>query len=360
MDNLSSGETAPDDSAPAPEAAAGSADPVAGPTAGTVSLRTRLARLRHYRPRFVRPRRRGAIAVAIALMIVALLVAGSRLIVIGGAEGPSSTPGTASSSASAAPVATALRSVDPSASLATRSSPVASASASATPTSSPVPVPTQTSPTAEITFLSLVVDSAVDPDHTTRVFTFTSDGPGAISAQVVASSPMESTTICLAMDDSPAVCTSGGTPGFPSVVTDKHHVRWTATLISASETSPTVDVAFRWPTASPSITLTHGRFQGSPNRDSLRTLTAAFRPRTDGRATLDASWAPSTLDAAVRLTDVSKANPAIVGQVNYNSQTATVPVYSAAVAAGKTYRLELLNESKDGLRPDLDATITFP
>ena len=35
----------------------------------------------------------------------------------------------------------------------------------------------------------------IDPARTLRTFTFESDGPGAISAQVVASSPIDTTTL---------------------------------------------------------------------------------------------------------------------------------------------------------------------
>jgi hypothetical protein len=205
-----------------------------------------------------------------------------------------------------------------------------------------------------------VVDSAIDPARTLRTFTFESDGPGAISAQVVASSPIDTTTLCLAMDDTAATCVTGGTPSFPAAVTETHHSRWTVTLISAGESSPTVDVAFSWPTNSPSITLGHGRFQGVPNRDSLRTLTALFRPRAVGNATLDASWPPGVLHASVVLTDITTAPETMVRQIEYAQATATTPVYSAPVGAGRTYRLTLLNDDADGLRPDLTATITFP
>jgi hypothetical protein len=221
-------------------------------------------------------------------------------------------------------------------------------------------VPTQTAPTATITFRNLVVDSAIDPNRTTRTFAFTSDGPGAISAQVVASSPMDATTLCLSMDDAPAACAAGGTPGFPSAVTGTDRSRWTVTLISANESSPTVDVAFSWPTNNPSIALTHGRFQGTPNRDSLRTLTADFIPRASGVTTLDAAWPPGMSDATATLTDISKVNETTVREIRYAHQGATLPVYSAPVGSGKTYRLVLLNDGVDGLRPDLSATITFP
>lgn len=290
------------------------------------------------------------------VLVVALLVAASRLIGSGATASPSVSPGlsiganTIGASAAAQRSEASAPSTSPSWSAAIMSGQLASASA----------VPAQTAPTATIAFRNLVVDSAIDPNRTTRTFAFASDGPGAISAQVVASSPMDATTLCLSMDDAPAACATGGTPGFPSEASGTNHSRWTVTLISANESSPTVDVAFSWPTNKPSITLTHGRFQGTPNRDSLRTLTANFKPRASGITTLDASWPPGISGATVTLADTSNAKETTVNEIRFAHQSATLPVYSGPVSSGKTYRLVLLNDGADGLRPDLSATITFP
>jgi hypothetical protein len=292
---------------------------------------------------------------AIVVLAVVLLAAGSLLIGCSATASPSASPGLPASAGPIGASATAQRSRES----AQSPSPSGSAAVSSSQLTTPSAVPTQTAPTATITFRNLVVDSAIDPNRTTRTFTFTSDGPGVISAQVVATSLMDATTLCLSMGDAKATCASGGTPGFPSV-TGLNSSRWTVTLISANESSPTVDVAFSWPTNNPTITLTHGRFQGTPNRDSLRTLTANFKPRASGVTTLDASWPPGILDATVTLADISKVNETTVSEIRYTHQSATLPVYSAPVGLGKTYRLVLLNEGADGLRPDLSAKITFP
>ena len=65
-------------------------------------------------------------------------------------------------------------------------------------------------------------------------------------------------------------------------------------------------------------------------------------------------------DATITLADISNVNESTVSEIRYVHQSATLPVYSAPVDLSNTYRLVLLNDGADGLRPDLSATITFP
>ena len=219
--------------------------------------------------------------------------------------------------------------------------------------------PTHTSPAATITFADLMLDSSVDTARSARTFSFVSDGLGTVSAQIVATSPMDSTKLCLRVDQTPTVCVSGATPDFTQPATTAHS-HWTVTLISAGESPPTVDVAFSWPTDHPAITLTHGRLQGSPNPDSLRTLTATFRTRAGGRLSIDAAWPPAQATAVLTLTDVSGATPLAVDTATYRSQGEISPSYSHPVAADRTYKVALFNDGPDGARTNLTATIAFP
>lgn len=219
--------------------------------------------------------------------------------------------------------------------------------------------PTHTSPAATITFNDLMLDSSSDSARSARTFSFVSDGLGTVSAQIVATSPMDSTKLCLKVDQAPTECVSGATPDFTQPATTAHS-HWTVTLISANESPPTVDVAFSWPTDHPSITLTHGRLQGSPNPDSLRTLTATFRTRAAGRLSVDATWPPSQATALLTLTDVSGAAPIALDTATYPNQASISPAYSHSLAAGHAYRVALFNDSADTARTNLTATIDFP
>jgi hypothetical protein len=220
-------------------------------------------------------------------------------------------------------------------------------------------MPSQTSPTATITFNEMMLDSLADATGQARTFSFTSDGPGAVSAQIVATAPLDSAKLCLAADGAPAQCASGATPGV-RVATTTAHSRWIVTLTSANESSPTVDVAFSWPTNQPSVALTHGRFSGNPNPDSLRSMTATFTTRTAGRLNLDAAWSPAVVDATLSVVDLSAAQPAVLAVVAYAARDRISPAYTIALKATTTYRVVLFNDSPDGARPDLAATVSFP
>jgi hypothetical protein len=165
--------------------------------------------------------------------------------------------------------------------------------------------------------------------------------------------------MCFTVDQEPTACVSGAAPG-RKIATTTAHSHWTVTLASVNESSPTVDVAFSWPSNNPAITLTHGRFEGYPSPDSLRGLTATFRARTAGQLLFDATWPPATANATLTLTDVSGSQPVAVDSVSYQGQGSVSPTYTHAVRPGETYQLTLINNSAAGVRPSLTATIQFP
>ncbi|HEX7492011.1 MAG TPA: hypothetical protein VF337_09950 [Candidatus Limnocylindrales bacterium] len=248
-------------------------------------------------------------------------------------------------------------------------SPSASPAASTSEAPSPSPSPTlewhptatttHTSPIASITFHNLMLDSATDPTHTARTFTFTSDGPGIVSASIVATSPSDSTTICIKAEDGTDFCQSGATPEL-NQETVRTHSLWTVTLVSANASTPTVDVALAWPADSPSISIIHGRFQGSPNPDSLRTLAATFRTRAGGPLSLIAAWPHATADAILTLTDISGSRELALDSKSYAAAESIAPGYSHNAVAAHTYKIVLYNEGANVAPTDLAATIAFP
>ena len=130
--------------------------------------------------------------------------------------------------------------------------------------------------------------------------------------------------------------------------------------MTASASTPTVDVAITWPADRPSVSIAHGRFQGSPNPDSLRSLTATFTTRTAGQLKLDAAWPPATVEATVTLSDESGAQPVTVDSVTYPAAGSISPAYAHALAAHRTYTVTLFDASPDEGRPRLAAMIWFP
>jgi hypothetical protein len=263
--------------------------------------------------------------------------------------------------ASANPVAAGSADPSPSVAAVASPTPAPSADATVTPTTAgtAMAIPSQTSPIARIAFTAVMLDSTTDPAASPRTFTFVSDGPGMVSAHVVGTSPTETTRLCIAADGAPPDCSSGAMPGFTKPVFTAHS-NWTVTLVSAGSRTPTVDVAFSWPAAHPSVHLEGGRFQGAPNPDSIRSLVATFTTRAAGRLSLTAAWPPASVDATLALADASGPQPAVVATVAYPAAVSIAPAYGHTLAAGRTYTVTLYDAGSNMGRPNLSATIAFP
>jgi hypothetical protein len=363
LDDLSSGGTAPDppqaDRAPEPELPGDVAvppEPQTEPAAAAASggepaldrLKGRRAKLRSRLTGGSRRRRLAAAGAGLGLVLV--LIAALVLVARGGGAATGSP-------AAGVSAGTSVEGTPPAGS----GQPVAAGSGNPRSTVEPTqtPSPAQTAPTATITYNDMVLVSTVDGAASAQTLEFTSDGPGAVSAQIVVTSPLNSTKLCLAQDAAPAQCVSGATPGLQVVVATAHS-RWVVTLTSANESSPTVDVAISWPTDRPSIALSRGRFQGYPNPDTMRSLTATFVTRGAGLFGLDATWAPAVLRATLTVADPAAGRPTPLASATYSGKTGVSPAYSLAVAAARTYRVVLFDDSPDGTNVDLRATITFP
>jgi hypothetical protein len=311
------------------------------------------------RVRLLRKRNAG---LALGLLLAAAAGASGAIVT---ADGSSARPSlTAASSAHATAGWTTV---------AASSSASSASGASITPAGSatPAPGPTQATPAAPettgnaplavLTFNDLMLDSQAETGATARTFTFTTDGPGSVSAQVVNAAPLASSKICISVNGGPQDCATGATPGFTTAAPAGDHSLWVVTLIAMDAGStPVVDLAFAWRTTNPSIALSHGRFQGSPNPDSLRGVTATFKTRAAGTVWVNAGWPPSSGRATVTLSDVSQAPGSPVDSAVYPSSTSISPAYSHAVKAGRTYRAQLQNAATDSGRTDLSMTIAFP
>jgi len=235
----------------------------------------------------------------------------------------------------------------------------ASSKVGPTATPSDEPLPSSTSPEATITFRQLLLDGSTDPAGAERSFSFVSDGPGTVSAEVVQSSPLDSTTLCVAVDSAGPKCATGATPGLTVGVATAHS-RWTVTLASANESTPTVDVAFTWRSDHPSMALSNCRFQGYPNPDSARTLQADFTTRVAGNLSVDAAWSKASVAATLTLAELSGANPVTLGTAAYPGKTSISPAYTHPVVGARTYEVKLYNNGADTGRTLLTAIIAFP
>jgi len=300
-----------------------------------------------------KPGERRRAALATVLLLIAVAIAGSVVFVVPGllSHAPSATPAPQVSAASSG-----RASATPgSASLAVSASPSATARPSPTPS-----MPPQTAPTAQITFNELVLYPSLTAAKQPATFSFVSDGPGLVSASIVASAPKDASRICLSGDGGTPICASGATPT-ASFASQSIQSKWTITLGSANEESPTVDVQITWPSNKASVTVAHVPFQGHPNRDSLRSLTATVTPNVAGSLSLSADWPGSSLSSSLTVWLVDKTGQHVVQQKTYPAAEALPPSTDVTMKAGTTYRLSLADESPASTtNPDLTATIQLP
>jgi hypothetical protein len=210
----------------------------------------------------------------------------------------------------------------------------------------------------------MAIDAASDPLATSRTFSFVSDGAGPVSAQVTKSSlATPSIKMCIKIDAGAQTCSTGAKPGFPNALADRPHSLWVVTLIGVGDATPTVDVAFSWPAASPSITLAHGRLQGSSSPgipEALNGFNATFNARIAGTVSVKVAWTVIVTDVDIALADVTGASALSVDETQRQGVKAVDPAYTHAVDAGKKYKVMFRDLSADSQRPDLNATITFP
>jgi serine/threonine protein kinase len=224
--------------------------------------------------------------------------------------------------------------------------------------SAPVETPGQSAP-ATITFTGLGLDAANDSAGSTRTFTFTTDGAGPVTYAVAKTSSGGITKLCAKVDGGAFACKVDALPNFLKGTADTAHSTWTVTLRGNGNSAPTVDVTFTWPTVAPQITLSHGRFQGSPA--GLNGFAATFRPRIAGTIEVQASWTSITTDVSATLYDATISPAVNVDQQQYNAATFLSPPYSSSVDPSKAYQIKVLRTSADSSeRPDLTAQISFP
>lgn len=284
-----------------------------------------------------------------------MIVAAGALLMAGGDSSASSTP-------SNQPSATVL----PSGSVASDSVPTPIViGPTGTPTILPSITPVPKAPIASITFNNLQLDASTDPQGKARTFTFITDGVGPVGISITKSSPAKTTTkICASVDGSKPDCRIGTRVTYTGAFTDTAHSVWVVTLIGNVGATPTVDVKFSWPANKATITLTHGRLQGSSSpgvSENLNGFAATFVARANGNVGLSALWTTITTDVAVTTSQVVGSSTNLLDQKQFTSaQNLGTTGYSFGVQVGKTYQLALRNVSADSQRPDLTAVISLP
>ena len=285
--------------------------------------------------------------VAAALAVILAVLAGATIaFVIAPGPGASASP-LLPSFPSGAPSGSGIAGASASAPASASAS--ASASAPASPSPSPTPVPV-----AQLTITQLKLDPRVPSDAgVARFFTFTSDGPGTITAQLKAISPMGTTHMCLRAGSKDIKCGDEANMTIKATTTSAR-VIWRVSLEGTGMFTPTVELTLTFPAAAPSIKITHARFDGTGAQDT-NGIQAIFVPRAAGTAKVVASWGPASFKYSIKATNQSSGT----GNTSLTNQgPATNTEKSFAVTAGETWKIVLEN-SQDTGTPVIDMTYTL-
>jgi hypothetical protein len=287
------------------------------------------------------------ISIGLGVICALLIGVAGALMIVGGRSDSSAGPSETPIVAEATPTTAALPS---------------GSGTVATPAPTPTPSPGPSLP-ATIVFNGLGLDAANDTAGTLRTFTFQSDGAGALNVSVTKTSAGGTSKMCIKVDAGAFACKVGSLPGFPKASSDTAHSTWTVTLQGYGASKPTVDLSITWPTSSPKVTISHGRFQGSSTTgvsEGLNGFTATFQPRTGGSMNVQASWTGVAANAELILTDVTSTPTVKLDDRNYSGATYVNPSFSFTVDSTKSYQVKLRDTSADSGRPDLTAQISFP
>jgi hypothetical protein len=215
---------------------------------------------------------------------------------------------------------------------------------------------------ATMTFTGLGLDAANDTAGASRTFIFTSDGIGPVTFAVTRISTGGTAKLCINVDSGAFACKVGTPSKLPNFLTskaDQAHDTWTMTLIGYGTSTPTVDVTFTWPSAGAKVTLTHGRFQGTP--EAFNGFTCTFKPRATGSVNVQSAWTLLSTDANMSLFDATASPATSIESKDYKGAAYLNPAYSAGVDPTKTYQVKMRRTSADSSeRPDLTAQISFP
>jgi hypothetical protein len=195
----------------------------------------------------------------------------------------------------------------PSGSPGTSSEPSASVEPSASASTGPSASPTN-QPTAaqnRITFTGVKLDARSDPAGKARTFTFRTDGPGSVSAKLVAKSPQGTTRFCLKVGATGTpLCRIWAAGTLTGLTSAKGKTTFSVTAIGQGIATPTVDVQLTFRALAPSVTVTNARFDGTDSSD-YNGLNGQLKVKAAGSISVKASWGGHPFDYTYSLVDLT-------------------------------------------------------
>lgn len=166
---------------------------------------------------------------------------------------------------------------------------VPSANASASPAPpTPSPSPTPQANLVTIIYTSMRLDAQTGAlAGLARTFAFTTQGPGTVTATTHPTVTGGRTIFCLKPVNGSGVCRTGTALTLTGTTT-RATSNWIVTAIGSGSAAPTLDISLTFGSATPSVTLTNGRFDGTDFPYDGATF--RLKARADGPIKVTAAW----------------------------------------------------------------------
>jgi hypothetical protein len=223
--------------------------------------------------------------------------------------------------------------------------PTVPATAAPTPTAPPTPAQAVT-PLREIRFTGVGLEAPDAPEEpSARYFTFTTGGPGQISA-LISNVTAGRVRMCLwrggPQGGTDTECRNVRNGGVERAVADVAETRWTVSLIGATEqVSPTATLLIRFPTFAPRLEIERFRFAGEAI-ENYNGFVAEIDAAATGDLTLTASWENEEDERyPYRMLVEEIGSPAAPFMAEGSHTTATD--HTAPLVLGRSYRVTFAN-----------------
>lgn len=285
--------------------------------------------------------------IAIVLAVILALLGGlSAAVVLTGGPGPTVLP---------SPTTAAGASTSPSAGASGLASGAPPSPTGSAPAGSPSPAPSPT-PQANLTTIVFTAQKLNAQKGANlgaaRTFSFTTEGPGKVIASMKSTIPSGRTIICLKLVGGATVCRTW-TSGVLTGTTTRAKTNWVVTAIGSGVDAPTLDLSLTFGTAHHSVTLTHGRFDGTAF--PYDGVTFRLTTRAAGSIVVKADWGGHAFDYALLVEPASTPPHGVVSSGNAPYATASFPALAATVYNGTLVNLA------DGFGiTGLTMTVTWP
>ena len=219
---------------------------------------------------------------------------------------------------------------------------------SAAASASPAPAPTAT-----VTFQSLLLDAADNPDGKDRVLTWAS-ATGSVKAEITSVTPTGDLEMCLSTPDKELGCRTAGS-GTLNAKTTKARETFILTLRGEGTAQPAVDVTLTFPARKPKVSIANARFDGTAYPDT-NGIQAVFTPRKNGDVGVIAEWGGHPFTYEIDLIEQGGS-----GSLTHAPDQGSIGTdVDFAVTAPNPWKLVLQNtETGFGITP-MDASISWP